>query len=173
MSSEKSQGVLEKLCVRTYKPKDQPTVSRLYTDGLLAGQIPPHDTGSDIGNIQEAYFSDDCNHLWVAELDTRVFGIIGVIRSGEHSAQIRRLRVEKDWQNTPIAARLLETALAHCKHHGYIKVVLDTRFDPEAARDLFDRFGFQHTRTKSTQDKELLEFYLDLYRLDKNNQGAA
>lgn len=180
MSENGSQHRIESLVVRTYVPHDREAVTCLYTQGLLAGQIPPHDTGSDIENIQEAYFADVCNHLWVAQLDERVLGMIGVVRSSEHTAEIRRLRVEKQHQSTGIAARLVETALAHCKHHGYLKIVLDTRFDTNAALDLFDRFGFQHTRTKNVQGKELLEFYLDLYRQPPqqapqgvNNQGAA
>ena len=84
--------------------------------------------------------------------------------SGEHTAEIRRLRVRKEYQDSSIAGRLVETALMHCKQHGYLKLVLDTRFDASTAMDLFDRFGFQHTRTKNVSGKDLLEFYLDLYR---------
>lgn len=164
MPGVESQDELASLVVRTYCDEDHDVVSHLYTQGLLAGQIPPHDTGADIENIQEAYFNDDCNHLWVAQLEGDVVGMVGVVRSSEHTAEIRRLRVRKQHQASGIAARLVETALAHCKHHGYLKIVLDTRFDPGAALDLFDRFGFQHTRTKNVQDKDLLEFYLDLYR---------
>ena len=63
-----------------------------------------------------------------------------------------------------VARLLVETAVNHCKHHGFIKVLLDTRFEHETAKGLFDRLGFQHTRTRSVQGKEMLEFYLDLYR---------
>jgi len=97
--------------------------------------------------------------------------MIGVANEGEHIAEIRRLRVDKDWQHTPIAERLIETALAHCREHGYLKVVFDTRFERTAAVDYFDRFVFQHTRTKSVKDKELLEFYLDLYRQTEDEQN--
>ena len=179
MPSGESQDGLASLVVRTCEHKDHPVVSHLYTQGLLAGQIPPHDTGSDIENIEESYFNDECNHLWVAQLDDQVVGMVGVVRSGKHTAEIRRLRVEKQHQGSGIAARLVQTALGHCKHHGYLKIVLDTRFDPDAARDLFDRFGFQHTRTKNVHGKDLLEFYLDLYRQPQlpkqgeGNQGAA
>ena len=76
-------------------------------------------------------------------------------------------------QHTDIAERLVETALAHCKDHGYLKIRLDTRFDPNAVIDLFDRFGFQHTRTKSLENKEMLEFYLDLYRQSKSGVDEA
>jgi len=37
--------------------------------------------------------------------------------------------------------------------------------------DLFDRVGFQHTRTRATPGKDTLEFYLDLYRKDDDDDG--
>jgi len=164
---------LDNLIVRTYCPGDHQAVTRLYDSGLLDGQIAPNDTGADIENMQEAYFSDPRNRFWVAEVDGDIRGMVGVARDREHVAEIRRLRVDKQWQDSPIGARLIETAIAHCKHHGYLKVVLDTRFERDAAIDLFDRFGFQHTRTKNTQSKDLLEFYLDLYRTPKLDEESG
>jgi len=168
MTEDKPQNPIKSVVMRTFEPEDHLEVACLYSDGLLAGQLPPHDTGSDIEHIQQAYFNEDCNHLWVAQLEPNdVVGMIGVVRSGEHTGEIRRLRVEKQHQGSGIAVLLLETALAHCKRHGYLKVVLDTRFDTNAAIDRFERFGFQHTRTINKHGKELLEFYLDLYRQTK------
>lgn len=155
--------------MRTYVPGDQPHVARLYTDGLLAGQIAPNDTGADIDNINQAYLDEPGNHFWVAEVNGKVLGMIGVARDQEHTAEVRRLRVDKKWQQTNVGARLLAAALEHCKAHSFLKIVLDTRFDPDAVLDLFDRFGFQHTRTKSLHGKDLLEFYLDLYRQVKSD----
>ena len=166
METEASQlaQVAEHLLVRSFLEPDQEAVSRLYAEGLLVGQIAPNDTGADVENIQEAYLQEESSHFWVAELDGHVLGMIGVARDHDHHAEIRRLRVDPDWQHTVIGARLVETALAHCSHHGYLKVVLDTRFDTDAAMSLFDRFAFQHTRTRSLHGKDQLEFYLDLYR---------
>jgi len=153
--------------VRTFDPKDQHAVLQLYHEGLLMGQIAPNDTGADVDNIHEAYFHDDAAHFWVAELHEQVVGMIGVARDEGHVAEIRRLRVRPEWQNTHIASTLIETALQHCKHHEYLKVVFDTGFDGETAVDMFDRFGFQHTRTRNFHGKDQIEFYLDLYRADK------
>jgi putative acetyltransferase len=157
---------VENLRVRTYEPADQAAVTHLFEHGLLAGQIDPYDTAADVEIIADEYLSRPQSHFWVAEVEGRVVGMVGVANE-EQTAEVRRLRVDKAWQDTAIAARLLETALAHCKHHGFLKIRLDTRFDPSAARDLFDRFGFQHTRTKERHGKELLEFYLDLYRREE------
>lgn len=158
----------EGLCVRSYQDADQSAVARLYDEGLLAGQVAPNDSGADLDYIHEAYFEDERHHFWVAEHEGRVLGMIGVASDEEHTAEIRRLRVDGAFQGTGIAAVLLETAIAHCKHHSYLKIRLDTRFEKDAAVDLFERVGFQHTRTKPTPGKETLEFYLDLYRKDED-----
>lgn len=158
----------QNLTVRSYEPADEAAVARLYHEGLLEGLIAPNDTGADIDNIMEAYFEDESSHLWVAEVEGSVLGMIAVAREGEHMADIRRLRVDPQWQNTTIGAKLLETAIAHCQHHGYLKVIFDTRINADTALDLFDKFGFQHTRTRETEQKDLLEFYLDLYRQPKS-----
>ena len=170
MDHDRAQEILAQLLVRTYRPEDQPMVARLYTEGLLAGQLAPNDTGADIENIRDGYFTDPMNHFWVAELSGKPVGMIGVSRDEGQVAEIRRLRVEKELQHTPIAAKLVEMALAHCKHHGYLKVVLDTRLEVGTAQELFEKVGFHHTRTKNVHGKELLEFYLDLYRSPKKDR---
>lgn len=164
MSSQPDNEQAASVTVRSYAESDHDQVTQLYNDGLLAGQIAPNDSGADLDYIREAYFDDDRHHFWVAESNGRCVGMIGVASDEDHTAEIRRLRVAKDLQQTPTAARLLETAINHCKHHGYLKIRLDTRFEKDEAVDLFDRVGFQHTRTRPTPGKETLEFYLDLYR---------
>jgi len=158
-----------KLTIRDYVPADQPKVSRLYTEGLLAGQIPPNDTGADIENIEEEYMRNERAHFWIAEYEGEAVGMIGVAEDEPNHAEIRRLRVEPRYQSRGVAVKLLETALGFCHHHGYLKVVLDTRLEtsPGAAIAIFDRFAFQHTRTRTVQGKEVVEFYLDLYREPK------
>lgn len=161
------------LNVRSYTQADHDQVAQLYNDGLLAGQIAPNDSGADLDYIREAYFDNERHHFWVAERESRCVGMIGVASDEEHTAEIRRLRVAKDLQHSGIAAQLLETAIAHCKHHGYLKIRLDTRFEKDEAVDLFDRIGFQHTRTRPTPGKETLEFYLDLYRKDEDDDPSG
>jgi len=172
MQTDGTRNTSTEVTVRYWQPDDQKAVAHLYTHGLLAGQIDPNDTGADIENIGEAYFSDDRDRFWVAQNDSReIVGMIGVARDIErdHIIEIRRLRVAKSDRTHDIAEQLLETAVHHCKHHGFLKIVFDTRFERSNAVDLFERFGFQHTRTKTVQGKDLLEFYMDLYRQDHSD----
>ncbi|MEQ9453149.1 MAG: GNAT family N-acetyltransferase [Phycisphaeraceae bacterium] len=166
-SSRQPQADLDPL-IRSFRAEDQACVSRLYVEGLLAGQIAPNDTGADIENVLEAYFDDDRHHLWVAEAEGTVVGMIGVGSDERDTAEIRRLRVIPDHQRSSIAQLLAETAVNHCKKHGFLKVRLDTRFERDAALDLFTRLGFKHNRTKTMNGKDLHEFYLDLYRAEND-----
>lgn len=158
--------IVSDLHIRTFEPRDQSAVQRLFETGSLAGQMKPSDsdTGSDIDLIHEAYLDDERHHFWVAERDGQVVGMIGVMSDDEHTAEIRRLRVDRPHQGTGIAEALVETALEHCRDHSYLKVRLDTTFEKDHAVDLFDRVGFQHTRSRNVHGKETLEFYVDLYR---------
>lgn len=164
MSTGETTFTPEELAVRTYEPQDQPAVVQLYANGLLDGQLDANDTGADIENIEEAFFGDEANHFWVAVYEDKVIGMIGVARDEGHTAEIRRLRVDPAYPQLEVAVKLLEAALYHCTYHNYLKLRLDTRFEKDSALDIFERFAFQHTRSKTQGDKELLEFYLDLYR---------
>lgn len=170
MSQREMETTVDSLTVRSYAAADQCAVERLYTQGLLAGQLAPNDTGADIENMIEAYFADPANHFWIAELDGQVVGMIGVARDEGRTGEIRRLRVDRRLHQSDIAAKLLETAITHVKKHGYLKVVFDTRFERDGALDMFGRLGFQHTRSKALHGKEQLEFYLDLYRQKKEEE---
>lgn len=151
--------------IRTYNEADQPAVSRLYTEGLLAGQIPTNDTAVDIDMVGEAYFSNHRSHFWVAEHEGQIVGMVGVADDENDVAEIRRLRVDKNFQGQGVADRLMEAAMYHCRFHGYLKVRLDTRLEQGSdATGMFERFAFQHARSREVPGKELLEFYLDLYR---------
>lgn len=172
MTKSSQDNTTPQLVVRSYEERDHDEVAKLYGEGLLAGQIAPNDSGADLDYIREAYFDDERHHFWVAIRDDRCVGMIGVASDEEHTAEIRRLRVDRPLQGTGIAAQLLETAIAHCKHHGYLKIRLDTRFEKNEAVGLFDRIGFQHTRTRPTPGKETLEFYLDLYRKDEEDDAG-
>ncbi len=163
MSEVDQPEVVEGLLIRPYERRDQQAIDRLYTEGLLAGQIAPNDTGADLDNVEAAYFDSERHHFWVAEVDGQIRGMIGVASDEPHTAEIRRLRVAPAYQASDLGERLLATAIKHCRHHGFLKVRLDTFFEKGAAMSMFDRAGFDFTRTRSLHGKELLEFYVDLY----------
>ena len=79
----------------------------LFRAGLIEGLVPENDTGADMENITEAYFSDDGQSaLWVAEFDDsalmKAFGHEG---SGVFTAPTAiKAEVERQYQVTAILA---------------------------------------------------------------------
>ena len=157
--------ILGKVTVRLASNEDHPALRELFRAGLIEGYVADNDTGADIENPVEAYFSDDGQSaLWVADLDQDIIGMIGVQKTSDHEAEIRRLRVRSDFRRKGLGAKLMEQALNFCRHHGYLKVSLDVRIEREPAISLFEKFGFSLNRTREINGRRTLDFYMDLYR---------
>jgi GNAT superfamily N-acetyltransferase len=171
MSDVPQQDILERLEIRTYRPQDLPDVRRLYEVGRLAGHVPPQDTTTDLENLEQTYLSDERVHFWVAELEGGIVGMVGVKAADRDKALVRRLRLDPAVRGQGIGFKLMETALAFCRRHGYLKVIFDTHMEGDReTRDVFDRFAFQHARNRIVDGKEVQEFYLDLYREPKEEK---
>ena len=69
-----------------------------------------------------------------------------------------------DLRRRGIGMRLMHEAVAFCQRLGYLKVVLDVRFERGPAIALFEKFGFKLARTRDMAGRRMLDFYLDLYR---------
>ena len=151
--------------LRLAREADHAAVRELFRAGLLEGHVADNDTGADIVNLQEAYFSDDGQSaLWVADYDDQVIGMIGVQKTSEHEAEVRRLRVHDGFRRLGVGTKLMEQALTFCRHHGYLKVILDVRIERGPAIALFEKFGFQLNRTREIDGRKMLDFYIDIYR---------
>ena len=160
---------MESTVIRTATLEDLPVIRRLFEESVYEGQTRINDTGADIDNFAEAYPEDsEKNAFWVAERNDEIVGMIGVQEVRDDVAEMRRLRVDGGHRRRGVGTALLETALAFCRDHSYVKIVLDVRVERGPAIELFNAFGFFHSRTREQDDHKLLEFYVDLY----NEPGA-
>ena len=151
--------------IRLATHSDQTALRELFQEGVIEGQVPYNDTGADIDNLQEGYFNDEgSSAFWVAIHKDKVIGMIGVQKTADNSAEIRRLRVRKDHRRRGVGTRLLECALNCCREHGYLKIVLDVRIERGPAITMFEKFGFILSRSREIDGRKMLDFYLDLYR---------
>jgi GNAT superfamily N-acetyltransferase len=153
--------------IRSYRPADLAACRVLYKEGLLGGKLAENDTGLDIDDIESAYMKTPGNHFWVAEADGQPVGMIGVQHHDEGVGEIRRLRVAQSHRRKGIGKALIETAVKFCQDHAYLKVTLDTFMEREPAIKLFEKFRFKHSRSRTLSGKELMYFYLDLYKPDR------
>ncbi len=156
---------LKQISMRLVDDADHASVRELFRAGLIEGLVPENDTGADMENIAEAYFSDEGQSaLWVADYENSIIGMVGVQKTSDHGAEVRRLRVHADYRRKGVGAKLMEQALTFCRHHGYLKVTLDVRIERGPAIALFEKFGFQLNRTREINGRRMLDFYVDLYR---------
>jgi ribosomal protein S18 acetylase RimI-like enzyme len=157
-------NILHPIQIRMARPEDHPAVCALFSDGVIEGHVRDNDTGADIDNLQEGYFSDGgASSFWVALLDADVIGMIGVQRTSDDVAEVRRLRVHERFRRLGVGTRLMEQALHFCRERGYLKVVLDVRIDRGPAIALFEKFGFKLNRVRDVNRRKMLDFLLDLY----------
>ncbi len=157
--------------VRSYRAADHDACRRLYIEGLLGGQLAGNDTGVDIDDIDAAYMRIPGSHFWVAQdAHGELLGMVGIQQHEPGVGEIRRLRVHLDSRRRGIGTLLVEQAIRFCAEQGYLKVTLDTFMERAPAIHLFEKFGFKHSNTKKVGDRDLLDFYLDLYT---RKQGSA
>jgi GNAT superfamily N-acetyltransferase len=155
---------LSRVGLRLAREEDHDAIRELYRAGLLQGQLPDNDTGADIANLKSGYFSDHgASAFWVATFDGQVIGMVGVQKTAEHIAEIRRLRVREQFRRHGVGTKLMATALAFCRKHGYLKITLDIRAERSPAIAIADKFGFVHARTRESGGWKSLDLYLNLY----------
>jgi ribosomal protein S18 acetylase RimI-like enzyme len=153
------------MMVRLATDQDAKALRELFQESIIEGLVGDNDTGADIDNLHEGYFDDEGQSaFWVAVYGGVVIGMVGVQRTADNAAEVRRLRVRGNFRRRGVGAILMEKALAFCRRQGYLKVVLDVRIERGPAIALFQKFGFKHGRTREIAGRKLLDFYIDLYR---------
>lgn len=150
--------------IRQATSDDIPLLRDLFEAGVFEGQVRINDTGADIEQLAEGYFSDGgYSGFWVAVRDDQVAGMIGVQRVDSSVAEVRRLRIRPQFRRQGIATALMEHAIRFCRDNDYLKIVLDVRVERQGAIHLFEKFGFYLSRIRDQNDRKLLDFYVDLY----------
>ncbi|MBP26594.1 MAG: hypothetical protein CMJ63_00015 [Planctomycetaceae bacterium] len=150
--------------IRTATDEDIPVLRELFEAGVFESQVHNNDTGADIEQLHDAYFSDAAQGgFWVATQDDEIAGMIGVQRLDESVAEMRRLRVRPQFRRQGIATALMTHAIRFCRDHDYLKVVLDVRVERQPAIQLFEKCGFYLARAREQDGRRTLDFFVDLY----------
>lgn len=94
-------------------------------------------------------FNEETDRLWLAECGGRTVGSIGVVGRENRAAQLRWFLVEPEFRGRGLGRRLLQQAMDFCREKGFQQVYLWTFDALDAARHLYQAFGFVPGETVS------------------------
>ena len=101
---------------------------------------------TDLKNIEKSYMSSGGSCMWVAEWNSKVVGMVGLIHNESHKpgvAELQRMSVSPICRRMGIARRLLDALLKHAKDQQFEKIVLTTTSAQTPAIRLYKRYGFK------------------------------
>src|SRR6476620_9158686 len=102
------------------------------------GFEPDPEIDADLADPAGAYES-----LWVAVADGEVVGSVALRQLTSAERQLKRMYLRPDQRGRGLGRRLLETALERARADGVSVIRLDTSERMEAARSLYEAYGFR------------------------------
>lgn len=85
--------------------------------------------------------------VWVVDYWGRVMGAIAIVETAQKEGQLRWFYLEPTCRSVGLGKKLMETALGYCQERGMERVFLWTVKDLEAARHLYEKYGFSPVET--------------------------
>ncbi len=91
---------------------------------------------------------DQNNNIWLAIHNDQIIGSVAIDGQdlGNNEAHLRWFILENGYQGSGIGKRLLAEAIAFCDQKGFSAVQLWTFSGLDAARKLYESFGFKLTK---------------------------
>lgn len=106
----------------------------------------------DLIDIRKHYFDSLTNHFWVAEVDGLVKGMAGIQSTGDGTAELRRMSVDREMRRLGIGSKLLSVAEDFCNELGHKSIRLTTVNLLVPAIALYENCGFALQETESYGD---------------------
>jgi N-acetylglutamate synthase-like GNAT family acetyltransferase len=109
-------------------------------------------------------FNPNRDRLWIAEIEGKIIGSIGVLGRSESEAQLRFFLVHQSYRGLGIGKSLFQEALQFCKNCEFKTIFLWTFRGLDVANYLYKSAGFEKTEeiTHEIWGKTLTEERYDL-----------
>ena len=147
------------LQVRRYTQADEAAVWALHKNSvnLLDGYGDDGAGDEDLRNVGEVYLEAGGEFL-VGEADGRLVAMGALLRTGPAGGEIKRMRVERNYQRQGFGSRILAELEARARELGYRRLRLDTTTDQTAAQALYQERGFTKIGTGRMGRFEIIIF---------------
>ena len=129
--------------IENFVPAEQEEV-RAFVLGIQNGEFNlgfEPDEQPDLLNIQKFYGDGG---FWVAKVDHRIVGTIGLQKLNDESGALRKMFVQKEYRSSDlkIAHQLFEQLLAAARQKRFHYILLDTPAIATAAHRFYEKNGF-------------------------------
>lgn len=165
LSSDRSLPILHEsddagsLRLRRYTGADAAAVWTLHNNSLSL--VDAHGGNGawdeDLQNIQEVYL-DGGGEFLLGEADGRLVAMGALLRAGPSTGEIKRMRVDPNYQRQGFGRRILDELEARARELGYRRLRLDTTTGQTAAQALYAESGFTKIGTGRMGRFELIIF---------------
>ena len=127
---------------------------------------------TDLKDIDKTYMTNDGCHMWVAEWNGKVVGMVGLVHNDSHKpgvAELQRMSVSIACRRMGIAGKLLDELLKHAKDQQIEKLVLTTSSAHTPAIRLYKKYGFKLVAVFPYPQKVLAELQCCCFDLRLND----
>lgn len=107
---------------------------------------------NDLDNVNSVYLGQKGSHMWVAELNGKIIGMVALVPGRDHEdsfgkhrdavGRLRRMAVLPEFRRLGVAKKLLNVLLSYAEEIGYKQIVLLTTSAQEAALKFYPKNGF-------------------------------
>lgn len=101
---------------------------------------------TDLLDIDKLYMSNKGSHMWVAQWNGKVVGMVGLIHNESHKpgvAELQRMSVSTTCRKMGIARKLLDQVIKHARDERLEKIILTTTSAQGPAIGLYKKYGFK------------------------------
>lgn len=133
---------------RQVRDEDTEVLYDLHVRGLKeSGSFIPNPEGRDVFdkdflNLREHYLGNKGEFL-VVETNGKIIGMGALQKVDETTGEIKRMRIEKEYQGKGLGKTMLEKLIQRAKELGYKRLTLDTSTNQIPAQRLYESFGFK------------------------------
>lgn len=154
---------MNNLQLRQYEATDQDAVWQLHVDGLkqTGSYVDNRKYDQDMLDIKGTYLNNG-GEFFVASLDNKVVGMGGLLKMDNEIAEVKRMRVDLNYQQKGIGSSILENLITKAKDLGYKKLELDTTENMNAAKRLYEKYGFKEFKRGRAGHLESIFYELKL-----------
>ncbi|MBE0537720.1 MAG: GNAT family N-acetyltransferase [Phycisphaerae bacterium] len=106
-------------------------------------QPDPECIDADLNDIEQSYIHPGGTFLVLEMPDGRIIGACGLYPVDEHTCELRKMYLRRNWRGKGHGRRMMEHALTEARQRRFTRMTLETASVLTEAIELYRRFGFE------------------------------